>query len=102
MEATIQSTNKAISIDVNVSINAGALKANIQRVLSAVAKLSIFRSTSGRSQGENFRFSIWRVYRQELRLARAVARTIDAHPMLSNIWIGGWAVAGIYLIFMYA
>ena len=102
MEATIQSTNKAINIGVNVSTNVGALKANIQRVLSAVAKLSIFRSTSGRSQGENFQFSIWRVYRQELRLARAVARMIDTHPTLSNLWIGGWAVACLYLIFMYA
>ena len=38
MEATIQSTNRAINIDVNVSINADALKAIIQRGWQATWK----------------------------------------------------------------
>ena len=38
MEATIQSTNRAINIGVNVSINVDALKAIIQRVWQATWK----------------------------------------------------------------
>lgn len=38
MEATIQSTNRAINIDVNVSINVDALKAIIQRGWQATWK----------------------------------------------------------------
>lgn len=38
MEATIQSTNRAINIDVNVSINIDALKAIIQRGWQATWK----------------------------------------------------------------
>ena len=38
MEATIQSTNRAINIDINVSINIDALKAIIQRGLQATWK----------------------------------------------------------------
>ena len=38
MEATIQSTNRAINIDVNVSINVDALKAIIQRGWQATRK----------------------------------------------------------------
>ena len=36
MEATIQTNNQAINIDINVSINFGELKANIQRGLQAI------------------------------------------------------------------
>ena len=38
MEATIQSTNRAINIDVNISINVDALKAIIQRGCQATWK----------------------------------------------------------------
>lgn len=38
MEATIQSTNRAINIDINVSINVEALKAIIQRGWQATRK----------------------------------------------------------------
>jgi len=100
MEATIQSTNKAVNIDVNVSINVGALKANIQRGLQAIKQRVL--SVVAKWSMVNGQWSITRLYRQELRMARAVARMIDAHPTLSNIWIGGWAVACLYLIFVYA
>ena len=33
----------------------------------------------------NRQWSITRLYRHQLRMARAVARVIDAHPTLSNI-----------------
>ena len=93
MEATIQSTNKTINIDVSVSINVDALQAIKQRVLSAVAdKFSVIRS----------QFSVWRVYRQELRLARAVARAIDRHNVISNLWIGGCTAALFLYIVMFA
>ena len=100
MEATIQSTNKAINIGVNVSTNVGALKANIQRGLQAIKQRVL--SVVAKWSMVNGQWSITRLYRQELRMARAVARMIDAHPTLSNIWIGGWAVACLYLIFVYA
>ena len=38
MEATIQTNKQAINIDINVSINVDALKANIQRGLQATWK----------------------------------------------------------------
>lgn len=41
------------------------------------------------------------IYRKELRVARSLARFIDTHPALTDLWIGGWAVAGIYLVLMY-
>ena len=93
MEATIQSTNKTINIDVNVSINVDALQAIKKRVLSAIAdKFSAIRS----------QFSVWRVYRHQLRLARAVARTIDRHNVISNLWIGGWTAVLFLYIVMFA
>ena len=98
----MEATNISIKQQSSVSINIETLQAIKQRVLSAVAKLSIFRSTSGRSQGENFQFSIWRVYRQELRLARAVARAIDRHNVISNLWIGGCTAALFLYIVMFA
>ena len=91
MEATIQTMNQAINIDINVSINVGALKANIQRVLQAIKQC-----------GNIGTLTLPRLYRRELRQARVLARAIDAHPKLSNLWIIGWAVVGIYIIFMYA
>ena len=82
----MEATNISIKQQSSVSINVETLQAIKQRVLSAVAKLSIFRSTSGRSQGENFQFSIWRIYRHQLRLARTVAAWCDRHNTLVN-WL---------------
>ena len=77
----MRATNISINQQSGVSINVETLQAIKQRVLSAVAKLSIV----------NGQWSITRLYRQELRMARAVARVIDAHPTLSNIalWLMG-------------
>lgn len=89
MEATNISINKQSS----VSINVDALQTIKQRVLSAVvSKFSALRS----------QFSVWRIYRHQLRLARAVARAIDRHNVISNLWIGGWTAALFLYIIMFA
>ena len=77
MEATNISINKKSSVSTNIE----TLQAIKQRVLSAVAKSSLF--------------TLSHLYRQELRMARAVARVIDAHPTLSNtiLWLMGIAIA---------
>ena len=43
-----------------------------------------------------------RIYRKQLRAYRRMAKAVDLHAVLSNIWIGGWVAAGIYLIFIHA
>ena len=86
----MDATNISINQSRDVSINIEALQAIKKRVLSAVAKLSIF----------NFQFSIWRVYRKELRLVRTLSRMMDGK--VGNMWIGGWVAACVYLIFIYA
>lgn len=91
MEATIQSTNRAINIDTNVSINVDALKTIIQRAWSAVVKLSII----------NFQFSIWRLYRKELRLARAVAAWCGHHNTLTNWLMAIQVMAFAFYVFMF-
>ena len=89
----MEATNISIKQSSSVSINVETLQAIKQRVLVAVAS----RFSALRSQ-----FSVWRVYRHQLRLARAVARVVDRHNVISNLWIGGWTAAFIYFIFMWA
>ena len=88
----MEATNISIKQQSSVSINIETLQAIRQRVLSAVAKLSIF----------NFQFSIWRLYRHQLRLARAVSRAIDAHPTISNIALWLMGIGIMVEIFMFA
>ena len=113
MEATIQSNNKAINIDVNVSVNVGALKANIQRVLQdawqAIKQrvLSVManwlRRYCSRLIGAfTLHFSLIRLYRKELRLARAMARVIDEHPTISNVCLWLMGLAFMVEVFLYA
>lgn len=86
------STNISVNQQGSVSINVETLQAIKQRVLSAVANgLSFLRS----------QFSVWRVYRHELRLARAVARVIDAHPTISNIALWMMGIGIMVEIFMF-
>ena len=47
-------------------------------------------------------WSLPRLYRKELRLARAVARVIDAHPTVSNIVLWLMGIAIMVEIFMFA
>ena len=99
MEATIQSTNKAIIIDVNVSINVAALKATLQHGLQSIKQRVLLSIKQHCNVGA---WSLPRLYRKELRMARAIARAIDAQPTLSNIalWLMGIALA--FEVFMFA
>ena len=79
----MEATNISIKQQSSVSTNIETLQAIKQRVLSAVAKFFTLH------------FSLSRLYRKELRLARAMARVIDAHPTLSNtiLWLMDIAIA---------
>ena len=87
----MEATNISIKQQSSVSINVETLQAIKQRVLSAVAKLSIF----------NFQFSIWRLYRQELRLTRAVAAWCDRHNALVNWLMAILVMAFACYVFMF-
>lgn len=89
----MEATNISIKQQSSVSINVETLQAIKQRVLSAVAS----RFSALRSQ-----FSVWRVYRHQLRLARAVARAIDAHPTISNIALWLMGIAIMVEVFLFA
>ena len=87
----MEATNISIKQQSSVSINIETLQVIKQRVLSAVAKLSIF----------NFQFSIWRVYRQELRLTRAVAAWCDRHNTLVNWLMAFQVMAFAFYVFLF-
>ena len=87
----MEATNISIKQQSSVSINIETLQVIKQRVLSAVAKLSIF----------NFQFSIWRVYRQELRLTRAVAAWCDRHNTLVNWLMAIQVMAFAFYVFLF-
>lgn len=94
MEATIQSTNKAINIDINVSINVDALKAIKQRLLQAVKQAIKKYCNVGA-------WSLPRLYRKELRLARAVAAWCDRHNTLVNWLMAFQVMAFAFYVFMF-
>ena len=86
MEATNISINKQSSVSINVE----TLQAIKQHVL-----LSIKQHCNVGTM------SLPRLYRQDLRLARAIARAIDAHPTISNIalWLMGIGImVEIYML----
>ena len=87
----MEATNISIKQQSSVSINVETLQVIKQRVLMSIKQHCNVGA-----------WSLPRLYRKELRLARAVARVIDAHPTLSNIALWVQAFVGIYLIFMYA
>ena len=91
MEATIQSNNQAINIDINVSINVDALKTIIQRGCQATWK----------AIKQCVLMAIKQATKKCCNVGAAV-RTVDLGNVLSNLWIGGWSVACFYLIYMYA
>jgi len=95
MEATIQSNNQAINIDINVSINVDALKAIIQRWLQAI------KQSAWQAIKQCVLMAIKQATKQCCNVCAAV-RTVDLGNVLSNLWIGGWSVACFYLIYMYA
>lgn len=69
MEATIQQNN----ITTNVSINIASFVASGQNALKAIRQRALKE------------LSLPRLYRRQLRLTMAAARTIEAHPTLTNI-----------------
>ena len=88
----MEATNISIKQQNSVSINIETLQAIKQRVLSVVVNSSLF----------TLHFSLSRLYRQELRMARAVARAIDAHPTVSNIALWLMGIAIMVEIFLFA
>jgi len=41
------------------------------------------------------------IYRKQLKMCRRMAQFSDRHPVLSNLWIGGWSLALFLYIFLY-
>ena len=78
MEATIQQNN----ISTNVSINIATFVASGQSALKAIKQRALKE------------LSLPRLYRRQLRLTMAAARTIEAHPIITDIalWVLGGAV----------
>lgn len=99
----MEATNISIKQQSSVSINVETLQAIRQHLWFMVHGVWLMvlclAKRQGRAKGS---MSLPRLYRQELRLARAVARAIDAHPTISNIALWVQTFVGIYLIFMYA
>ena len=88
----MEATNISIKQQSSVLINVDALQEIKQRVLSAAANFSLF----------TVHFSLSRLYRKELRMARAAVRTIDAHPTLSNIFLCLMGIAIMVEVFLFA
>ena len=89
MEATNISINKQSSVSINVE----TLQA-IKQHLWFMVKGAWFMVKGS--------MSLPRLYRKELRMARAVARAIDAHPTLSNIALWLMGIGIMVEIFMFA
>lgn len=88
---SMEATNISIKQQSSVSINVETLLSIKQRVL-----LSIKQHCNVGA------WSLSRLYRNELRLARAVARVIDAHSTLSNIFLWLMGIGIMVEIFMFA
>lgn len=86
MKATLQTNNQAT----NIAINIETMKANIQSALQATKQRVLKELT------------LPRLYRKELRLARAIARAIDAHPTISNIALWLMGIGIMVEIFLFA
>lgn len=91
----MEATNISIKQQSSVSINIETLQAIKQRVLQT-AKQTIKQHCNVGA------WSLPRLYRKELRLARAAARAIDAHPTLSNIALWLMGIAIMVEIFLFA
>ena len=87
----MEATNISIKQQSSVSINIETLQAIKQRVLLSI-----------KQHCNVCAWSLPRLYRKELRMARAIARVIDAHPTLSNIalWLMGFGI--MIEIFLFA
>ena len=87
----MEATNISIKQQSSVSINVETLQAIKQRVL-----LSIKQHCNVGA------WSLMRLYRRQMLLARAVARTIDAHTTLSNIALWLMGIGIMVEVFLFA
>lgn len=87
----MEATNISIKQQSSVSINIETLQTIKQSVL-----LSIKQHCNVGA------WSLPRLYRKELRLARAVARAIDAHTTISNIALWLMGIAIMVEVFLFA
>ena len=78
MEATIQQNN----ISTNVSINIASFVASGQNALKAIKQRALKE------------LSLPRLYRRQLRMINAMARGIEAHPIITDaaLWVLGVAI----------
>ena len=98
----MEATNISIKQQSSVSINVETLQA-IKQHLWFMIKGSWLRVLSLRVwRCDKGSMSLPRLYRKELRLARSVARVIDAHPTLSNIALWLMGIGIMVEIFMFA
>ena len=88
---TMEATNISIKQQSSVLINVDALQEIKQRVLLSIKQLCNVGA-----------WSLPRLYRKELRMARAAVRTIDAHPTLSNIFLCLMGIAIMVEVFLFA
>ena len=99
----MEATNISIKQSSSVSINVETLQAIKQhlwlRVKGAWFMVLCWAKRQSRAKGS---MSLPRLYRKELRMARAVARAIDAHPTLSNIALWLMGIGIMVEIFMFA
>lgn len=87
----MEATNILIKQQSSVSINVDALQAIKQRVLQTIKQHCNVGA-----------WSLSRLYRKELRLARTMARVINAHPTISNIFLWLMGIAIMVEIFLFA
>ena len=92
MEATIQTSNQAINIGINVSVNFDALKSNIQHLWFMV-KGSWLKVAGA--------WSLPRLYRKVLRAMYAAERATERHSAIADgvLWILGIALVAEVIFF---
>ena len=89
----MEATNISIKQQSSVSINVETLQA-IKQLCNVDTLGSRFKVQCS--------MSLPRLYCKELRLARSVARTIDAHPTVSNIALWLMGIAIMVEVFLFA
>jgi len=91
MEATIQQNN----ISRNVSINIASFVASVQNALKTI-KQHLWFMVKGSWLRVAGAWSLPRLYRRQLRMINALARGIEAHPIITNMAL--WAMGGAIVI----
>jgi hypothetical protein len=87
-------TNISINQENNIAINISTLKTNIQ---SALKRANVGTLVSGL----RFKVSLKSLYRKQLRLTMAAARTIEAHPTLTNVILIAMCAMLVYEVLNY-